>query len=129
GIGSGENPGIVLVGIVLDMFARGTVHLCIGRRSNVESHLLRKRQQHAVLDNLGVESSFTEFLCDVLRSLAILGRTSNMRRLRQDAQVLFSQTWIRRLIEFVVDFRLAREIAESKDLFATGALRRLAKTG
>src|SRR6185312_15271597 len=118
--------------IAVHSFASRSVHFDIRRCGDIDAGFLRKRQQDFVLDDLRLQSRLAKLLRNVIRGGLIFRRSGHVRGLRQNAQVLPRQLWVRDGVEFAVKLGLSREIAKPKYLasrFSDGRLKLVAETG
>ena len=82
---------IVLVGIAVDSLACGAMHGYAFGRGHVHADFRRVVHPDAVLDDLSFEAGLAKFLGHVVGRRLVLGSAGHVRRLGQDAQVLFGK--------------------------------------
>ena len=85
---------IIVIRIALHVLTRWPMHLYAGRRSHIDTDLLRIVEPGFVFDDLGLQSRFTKFLRDIIRSGFVFRGTRHVRSFGQRAQMFLRKLWI-----------------------------------
>ena len=110
-----DHARIVLIRIVVDVLARGTVHLDSGRRGQIDADFGGIVHPDFVLDDLGVEPGVAEFLRDVVGGRLVFDSARHVRSLGQNAQMLFRELGIGHRQKARFGRLLGGRVAKTKD--------------
>src|SRR5207302_1652324 len=106
---------VVLIGISVHMFARGSVHLHVLGSGHIYTDLDWVIEPDAVFDNLRLQTSGAELARDIICGRLIFGRARDVRRLGQNAQVFFGELGVRELEKTLFQAGFSAGVAKAED--------------